>query len=66
MRANNDPVVVRNIQTALEAQGIDPGGVDGKYGPKTTAAVAAFQRLKGLVVDGEVGPQTARALEVEL
>ena len=66
MGANNDPVVVRNIQTALEAQGIDPGGVDGKYGPKTTAAVAAFQRLKGLVVDGEVGPQTARALEVEL
>ena len=66
MGANNDPAVVRNIQRALDAAGVDSGGVDGKYGPKTTAAVAAFQRLKGLVVDGEVGPQTARALEIEL
>src|SRR5215213_4475624 len=63
MGANNDPAVVRNIQRALDAAGINSGGVDGKYGPKTTAAVAAFQRLKGLVVDGEVGPETARALE---
>lgn len=66
MGANNDPAVVRNIQRALDAAGIDSGGVDGKYGPKTTAAVAAFQRLKGLVVDGEVGPQTARELGIEL
>lgn len=66
MGANNDPAVVRKIQSALQALGIDPGGVDGIYGPKTTAAVAAFQRLRGLVVDGEVGPQTARELEIEL
>ena len=66
MGANNDPAVVRKIQRALDENGIDSGGVDGKYGPKTTAAVAAFQRLKGLVVDGEVGPETARALEIEL
>jgi peptidoglycan hydrolase-like protein with peptidoglycan-binding domain len=66
MGANNDPAVVRKIQSALEAQGIDCGGVDGEFGPKTTAAVAAFQRVKGLVVDGEVGSQTARALEIEL
>ena len=66
MGANNDPEVVRRIQRALEARGIDPGGVDGIYGPKTTAAVAAFQAREGLVVDGEVGPQTARALEIEL
>ena len=66
MGANNDPEVVRRIQRALDATGIDSGGVDGVYGPKTTAAVAAFQRREGLVVDGEVGPQTARALEIEL
>jgi len=66
MGADNDPAVVRKIQTALKAQGVDPGGIDGKYGPKTTAAVAAFQRLRGLVVDGEVGPKTAAALEVQL
>ena len=66
MGANNDPQVVRNIQRALVDAGIDPGGVDGIYGPKTTAAVAAFQRVKGLVVDGEVGPQTAAALNIQL
>lgn len=66
MGANNDPEVVKRIQRALTDQGIDAGGVDGKFGPKTTAAVAAFQRLKGLVVDGDVGPKTARALEIEL
>lgn len=66
MGANNDPEVVRRIQRALDAFGIDSGGVDGVYGPKTTAAVAAFQRLKELVVDGEVGPKTAAALEIQL
>ena len=66
MGQSNDPEVVRNIQRALVTAGVDPGGVDGVYGPKTTAAVAAFQRLKGLVPDGEVGPQTAHALAVQL
>lgn len=66
MGANNDPEIVRRIQRALEVAGVDPGGVDGRYGPKTTAAVAAFQRLKQLVVDGEVGSQTARELGIEL
>jgi len=31
---------------------------DGVYGPGTTAAVAAFQRVYGLPVDGVVGPLT--------
>lgn len=66
MGANNDPAVVRRIQRALDETGIDSGGVDGRYGPKTTAAVAAFQTREGLVVDGEVGPQTAAALGIQL
>lgn len=66
MGANNDPAVVRKIQRALEEHGVDPGGVDGIYGPKTTAAVAAFQTREGLVVDGEVGPQTAAKLGITL
>lgn len=66
MGGDNDPAIVRKIQLALEEVHIDTGGVDGKYGPKTTAAVAAFQRKKGLVVDGEVGPQTAAALGIQL
>jgi N-acetylmuramoyl-L-alanine amidase len=58
--------VISAIQQALREQGIDPGPNDGQYDAMTVAAVAAFQTLKGLIVDGEVGPQTAQRLKVEL
>jgi hypothetical protein len=57
---------VRAIQSALKALGIDPGPIDGIYGHNTAAAVAAFQASKGLVVDGQVGKQTAGRLKVDL
>lgn len=53
---------VRVVQRALHAAGYDPGPVDGIFGPRTAAAVRAFQRDRGLRVDGVVGPQTWRAL----
>ena len=37
---------------------------DGDYGPVTRGAVRAFQKRKGLIVDGIVGPQTLRALGI--
>ncbi len=40
------------LQDLLGGAGHDPGGVDGRMGPKTIAAVKAFQRAQGLVPDG--------------
>nr|WP_166180983.1 peptidoglycan-binding domain-containing protein [Altererythrobacter segetis] len=65
-RPRLDPEVTKRIQTALLGFGVDPGPVDGVFGANTTAAVAAFQSMKGLVADGKVGRQTARALKISL
>jgi putative peptidoglycan binding protein len=61
-----DRNIVRAIQQALVAASLNPGGIDGMYGPHTAAAVAAFQTMNGLVSDGEVGPLTAQKLHVTI
>lgn len=63
---NMNPKIVRDIQQALLTAGFNPGTIDGLYGAHTTAAVAAFQKVKGLVVDGQVGVQTAEALDIKI
>ena len=49
---------IKYLQTVLNVQGFYPYRVDGDFGPKTEAAVKAFQRRHGLKVDGWVGRQT--------
>lgn len=49
---------VKDLQRELIAAGFNPGPVDGWFGPKTQAAVRAFQHSRGITVDGWVGPQT--------
>ncbi|OYX25783.1 MAG: murein transglycosylase [Rhodobacterales bacterium 32-66-7] len=42
----------KELQERLGQAGFDPGGVDGRMGPKTIAAVKAFQKAQGLIPDG--------------
>ena len=46
-------------------KGVDPGKIDGEYGPHTVAAVEAFQAMNRLVADGICGPLTAKKLGIE-
>lgn len=52
-----------DLQRRLAKLGFDPGPPDGISGPRTEAAVKAFQAKYGLVVDGIAGPQTKAALQ---
>jgi peptidoglycan hydrolase-like protein with peptidoglycan-binding domain len=57
--------LVDNVQGLLkgtQSADCDPGEIDCAAGPKTLAALQAFQGAVGLETDGIVGPQTWRAL----
>lgn len=64
VRAVQDQINFRNNKNGYTLN------VDGIFGPKTAAAVRAFQRamsveVRGFAVDGIVGPQTWQALVTE-
>jgi peptidoglycan hydrolase-like protein with peptidoglycan-binding domain/GH24 family phage-related lysozyme (muramidase) len=56
---------VRDLQRQLQSQGISVT-VDGIFGPGTRAAVEAFQRRAGILIDGIVGPKTLSLLAARL
>jgi hypothetical protein len=62
MRSGSKGAGVEDLQKKLQAAGFDPGPIDGSFGPKTQAAVRAYQQAKGLHVDGIVGPETRASL----
>src|SRR4051794_39576887 len=51
---------VRRLQRLLKVGGrsLGPAGVDGRFGPRTAAAVRDMQSSYGLDPDGIVGPKT--------
>jgi peptidoglycan hydrolase-like protein with peptidoglycan-binding domain len=53
---------VRALQRRLLAAGVDPGPVDGRFGPRTDSAVRAFQQAHHLPVTGRADLDTATAL----
>ncbi|MVA76683.1 hypothetical protein GC722_11710 [Auraticoccus sp. F435] len=56
-------VAVQEALSALNAGYLTGGDIDGYFGPRTFAAVDAFQREYGLVADGIVGHQTLSQLD---
>lgn len=59
-RHMSDPSTVKDVQARLSDLGYDPGPADGQLGPKTRAAIRAYQKDTGLKADGQV---TASLLE---
>ncbi len=54
---------VKKLQENLNKLGFNCGTADGIFGPKTEAAVKAFQKAYGLAVDGIAGPATLGKIE---
>jgi membrane-bound lytic murein transglycosylase B len=53
------------LQERLTAAGFDPGGIDGLIGPRTIAALRAWQQANGLTPDGYAPPQMLDLLPAE-
>ena len=63
LRRGVEGSLVERVQRLLAAACFNPGAIDGRFGPATEAALIAFQRSRGLLADGIVGPLTWASLE---
>lgn len=52
LRPGSRGAMVRALQTALKAAGHDPGTIDGVFGPRTEAALKAYQSATGIPSTG--------------
>lgn len=53
---------IKGVQGALKKAGFDPGSIDGIPGPKTLAAIKAFQKANKLADTGELNLETLNLL----
>ena len=65
VRQGSENHPVQTLQYLLRAHG-QAVTVDGIFGPRTNAAVRAFQQARHLAVDGIVGPNTWSALIIQV
>ena len=63
LRVGSTGLPVRRLQSRMSAVGFNTGGVDGRFGAKTEAAVRKLQQDFNLSVDGVVGPQTWQVVD---
>lgn len=61
-RGQGGRFTVSHAQQSLKEHGHDPGKVDGQHGPKTTAALKAFQTKYGLKPTGTLNAETSATL----
>lgn len=45
---------VSDLQARLAARGYNPGPIDGKMGAQTRAAIRAYQKDRGMPIDGQI------------
>ncbi|HOD11857.1 MAG TPA: peptidoglycan-binding protein [Candidatus Omnitrophota bacterium] len=57
---------ITDVQKALKSAGYYQGNIDGKIGPNTIAAIAAFQKANNLKADSIVGAKTWEILKTYL
>ena len=63
LKAGATGLPVRRLQSRMSAVGFDTGGVDGRFGVRTEAAVKKLQQDFSLSADGVVGPQTWQVID---
>lgn len=61
-----DPQWVRQVQQKLQDQGYDVGSIDGKWGPKSSAALREFQQAQGMQADGRLSHDAVTALGLDM
>ncbi|ASY59263.1 protein ERFK/SRFK (plasmid) [Sinorhizobium sp. CCBAU 05631] len=58
------PAIIR-LQVLLDRAGSSPGVVDGYYGENVAKAIAGFEALQGLPVDGKLDPRVIEKLPTD-
>jgi len=64
-RRSTSDTRVREAQKRLNSLGYNPGPADGVMGPKTRAAIQAFQRVRGLNDDGKLDDRLLSLLRAD-